>query len=749
MTILSCSVDKYIPEGEHMLTGVAVTCDDEDVQKTYMLDDYVTLQTNSKWFGARVPLKIYTLSGTDTTKRSCRFWRKLGEAPVLYDSVKARKTMSDIRQVLGNAGYMKAEVEEFKMEKGKKIKVLYNVHPNERYTIRHIHRIVEDKGLRHYLTVEDTINSLLKKGRPFDVNTLNGERNRITSYLRNHGYYKFTKEDIRFSADTAHNSTEVDVLLNVKLHQEDGRTEATEHKPYTIGNVNFLTDVTILQTPTDTLRRGGYNFISQERPHFRKRLLISHSMIRPGEPYNDTHFRRTYTNYTRLSAISFSNINLTERPGTDTLDCNIIVNHAKPHSFGFDVEATNSAGDLGAAISTSYQNKNLFRGSESFMFKIRGAYEAITGLEGYEGNNYVELGAEATLGFPAFLLPYVKREWGTEHNASSEISLQYNMQNRPEFQRRVLTAAWRYKWNSRNQRVQNRFDLLEVNYVYMPWISRTFKEQYLDSLGRTNAILRYNYENLLITKLGYTYSYNSLGAREQTYGKNAYTIRFNIETSGNVLNAYSQITKASKNYAGQYKFCDIAFAQYVRGDFDYSKSFRIDKNNSVAFHGALGIAYPYGNSNQLPFEKRYFGGGANSVRGWSVRSLGPGAYNGKDKGINFLNQCGDIKLDLSIEYRAQLFWKFSGAAFVDAGNIWTIRKYQDQPDGEFRLDKFHEQIAVSYGIGLRMDANFFIVRFDAGMKAIDPAYTGRDHYPITHHDFSRDFAFHFAVGLPF
>ena len=749
MTILSCSVDKYIPEGEHMLTGVAVTCDDEDVQKTYMLDDYVTLQTNSKWFGARVPLKIYTLSGTDTTKRSCRFWRKLGEAPVLYDSVKARKTMSDIRQVLGNAGYMKAEVEEFKMEKGKKINVLYNVHPNERYTIRHIHRIVEDKGLRHYLTVEDTINSLLKKGRPFDVNTLNGERNRITSYLRNHGYYKFTKEDIRFSADTAHNSTEVDVLLNVKLHQEDGRTEATEHKPYTIGNVNFLTDVTILQTPTDTLRRGGYNFISQERPHFRKRLLISHSMIRPGEPYNDTHFRRTYTNYTRLSAISFSNINLTERPGTDTLDCNIIVNHAKPHSFGFDVEATNSAGDLGAAISTSYQNKNLFRGSESFMFKIRGAYEAITGLEGYEGNNYVELGAEATLGFPAFLLPYVKREWGTEHNASSEISLQYNMQNRPEFQRRVLTAAWRYKWNSRNQRVQNRFDLLEVNYVYMPWISRTFKEQYLDSLGRTNAILRYNYENLLITKLGYTYSYNSLGAREQTYGKNAYTIRFNIETSGNVLNAYSQITKASKNYAGQYKFCDIAFAQYVRGDFDYSKSFRIDKNNSVAFHGALGIAYPYGNSNQLPFEKRYFGGGANSVRGWSVRSLGPGAYNGKDKGINFLNQCGDIKLDLSIEYRAQLFWKFSGAAFVDAGNIWTIRKYQDQPDGEFRLDKFHEQIAVSYGIGLRMDANFFIVRFDAGMKAIDPAYTGRDHYPITHHDFSRDFAFHFAVGLPF
>ncbi len=755
MMMASCSVDKYIPEGEHMLTGVAVTCDDEEVQKTYMLGDYVTQNTNSKWFGARVPLKIYTLSGTDTTKWRTRLLRKLGEAPVLYDSVKAEKTMSDIRQVLGNAGYMKATVEEFKMEKEKKVKVLYNVHPNERYTIRNIYRWVEDKGLRQFLTVEDTVNSLLKSGSPFDVNTLNGERNRIANYLRNHGYYKFNKEDVRFSADTAKNSTEVDVMVRVKLHQDDGRTEATEHKQYTIGNVNFLADVAAANIPTDTIQHKGYQFVYQDPDnggsglHFRTSLLTSHSMVHPGDLYNDNYFRRTYTNYTRLGAISFSNINIVERPGSDTLDCNIIVNHAKPHSFGFDVEATNSAGDLGAALSTSYQNKNLFHGSESFTFKIRGAYEAITGLEGYEGNNYVEWGAESTLGFPAFLLPYVKKEWGTLHNAQSEISLQYNMQNRPEFQRRVLTAAWRYRWSNKSQNIQHRFDLLEVNYVYMPWISRTFKEEYLDSLGKTNAILKYNYENLLITKMGYTYSYNSLGAREQTYGKNAYTVRFNIETSGNALNAITHLANGKKNREGQYTFCGTAFAQYVRGDFDFTKSIRIDKNNSVAFHSGVGIAYPYGNSNQLPFEKRYFSGGANSVRGWSVRSLGPGAYNGKDKGINFLNQSGDIKLDLSLEYRAQLFWKFSGAAFIDGGNIWTIRKYRDQPDGEFRFDKFFKQIAVAYGIGLRMDANFFIVRFDAGMKAVNPAETGRDHYPITHHDFSRDFAFHFAVGLPF
>lgn len=732
-----------------MLTATTVTCEDKDILKTYALSDYIQQKTNTEWFGVRVPLKIYMLSGTDTTKRTCRFWRKLGEAPVLYDSVKSARAMNDMQKVLNNAGYMKATIDEEHNVHGKKVEIRYQIHPNQRYTIRSIHRITDSQKLRQFITVDDTANSLLHIGAPFEVTALNAERNRIATHLRNHGYYKFTKEDVRFSADTARNSTEVDILLHVKLHQENGRSEATEHKAYTIGQVNFLTDASVPNLPTDTIQHQGYNFIHQGEQHFRKQMLIGHTFIRPGDPFSDNRLRRTYTNFTRLGAISFSNINMLERPGTDTLDCNIIVNHAKPHSIGFDVEATNSAGDLGAAISTSYQNKNLFRGSEAFTFKIRGAYEAITGLEGYDGNNYFEIGTEATLSFPAFLLPYVKREWAAAHNATSEITLQHNLQQRPEFIRRVLTAAWRYRWNNSSQRVQHRYDLLEVNYIYMPWISRTFREQYLDSLGKTNAILKYNYENLLITKMGYTYSYNSLGAREQTYGKNAYTIRFNIETSGNLLNTACQLANGKRDKDGQYTFCGSAFAQYARADFDFAKSIRIDEHNSVAFHGAIGIACPYGNSNQLPFEKRYFAGGANSVRGWSVRSLGPGTYNGKDKGINFLNQSGDIKLDLSLEYRAALFWKFSGAAFVDAGNIWTIRQYKDQPGGEFRFDTFWQQIAVAYGIGLRMDANFFIVRFDAGMKAIDPAHTGRHRFPITHHDYDRDFAFHFAVGMPF
>ena len=178
---------------------------------------------------------------------------------------------------------------------------------------------------------------------------------------------------------------------------------------------------------------------------------------------------------------------------------------------------------------------------------------------------------------------------------------------------------------------------------------------------------------------------------------------------------------------------------------------RIDENNQLVFHMALGLAYPYGNSNVLPFEKRYFSGGANSVRGWSVRSLGPGSYKESDGRINFINQTGDMKIDFNLEYRTHLFWKFGGAAFIDAGNIWTLHEYKEQPGGQFSFKNFPNEIAVGYGMGVRLNFDYFILRFDFGMKAVNPAYkeTEDEHFPIFHPHLGRDFAFHFAVGLPF
>ena len=217
-----------------------------------------------------------------------------------------------------------------------------------------------------------------------------------------------------------------------------------------------------------------------------------------------------------------------------------------------------------------------------------------------------------------------------------------------------------------------------------------------------------------------------------------------------MLDLAAHTLKFHKNGLGQSTFLDIAFAQYVKGDVDFARYFHLDYRRQLVFHVGFGIAYPYGNSNVLPFEKRYFSGGANSVRGWSVRSLGPGNYSRGGGAIDFINQTGDMKLDLNLEYRAHLFWKFGGALFVDAGNVWTLRDYDAQPGGQFRFSEFWRQLAVSYGLGIRLNFDYFILRFDMGMKAVNPDYeTEKEHFPIIHPKLSRDFAFHFAVGLPF
>ena len=274
----------------------------------------------------------------------------------------------------------------------------------------------------------------------------------------------------------------------------------------------------------------------------------------------------------------------------------------------------------------------------------------------------------------------------------------------------------------------------------MPWLSETFKRDYLDNVSSRNVILRYNYQNLFIVKWGFGLAFNN--------ANNA--LKLNIESAGNAVHFISKMTNATQNKDNQYTLFNIAYAQYIKGDVDYTHLLQVDERNSFAFHVGFGIAYPYGNSHVLPFEKRYFSGGANSVRGWSVRSLGPGSYAGADKRIDFINQTGDMKVDLNVEYRTFLFWKLYGAAFVDAGNIWTLHSYAEQQGGQFKLNEFYKQLAMGYGIGFRFNFDYFILRFDLGMKAVNPAYrSGKEHYPIWHPNLKRDMAFHFAVGLPF
>lgn len=719
LTLVGCSGVRYVEDGDYLLQSVKVESEDSQVDVS-SLSAYVRQRTNTKWLSFfKVPLGLYSMSGSDTTKFVNKVLRKWGEKPVLYDSVLTDRTVVDLSSAMRNDGYLNATVEPILNIKGKRASLVYHVYPGTPYVVRKVSYNILDLRIDSMLKADKQLENI-HSGQVFSVNGLNAERKRITEYLTNHGYYQFNKEFIHYDVDSSLVERYVDITMHLDLYRRNIYQEAGNHPAYIVDSVTY--------------EGIGDGF------KLRKKVLEQNTLITVGQAYSSKDLQDTYNRFSRLQAVRYTNIRYDENQDSMLLSCHIQLSPQKTHSIQFQPEGTNTAGDFGAAASLTYQNRNLFHGSELLDISARGAFEAIRGLEGYQSEDYEEYGFEARMTSPRYMLPWLSHDFIRQTSATSELVISFNRQNRPEFHRRLLTTAWRYKWSSPNGNKQYKVDLLDLNYISMPWISETFKKEYLDSVSNRNAILRYNYEDLLIMKIGFGLTYTSKGN----------TLRFNFESAGNLLNALSKPLKLKTNAEGQYKLFNIAYAQYVKGDIDYTHLLFIDDKNSLALHARLGIAYPYGNSTILPFEKRYFSGGANSVRGWSVRGLGPGKYTGKDGKIDFINQTGDMRIDLNAEMRSQLFWKFQGALFVDAGNIWTLRDYSDQPYGKFRIAHFWQEMAVAYGLGLRLNFDYFIIRFDMGMKAVNPSYsTSREHYPIFHPKFSRDHAFHFAVGLPF
>lgn len=712
---------KFVPDGKYLLTDVKIETDNKNVN-TSQMEQYINQKANTKWFSLfAVPLGTYNLSGRDSTKWINRILKRLGEEPVLFDTLKAEMSRKNLGTVMQNMGYLHADVSLKTIANDKKIKVIYTLHTGKPYFIGNIEYDIYDKNIAQILDMKNENNRGLKKGMIFSINNLENERKRITNILSDSGYYKFNKDYIIYEADSTRTNDSIDVNLKLMKFRANSKSPEKDHNRYYINKVNF--------TSADG-----------DKIKLRRSVLSDNLAIKEGAPFCEHDLQTTYNNFARLQAVKYTNIRFEELPDTSLLNCNIQLSTNKPNTISFQPEGTNTAGDLGAAASLTYENRNLFHGSEMLSIQLRAAFEAITGLEGYQAEDYEEYNIEGRLMFPRFIAPFLSENFRRNSNAHSELTVSYNLQNRPEFHRRVFTAAWKYLWNAPKQNSTYRFDLIDLNYVYIPWISEKFKEDYLDDDSNRNAILRYNYEDLFIMKMGFGMTYNN----------GVHAIKANIETSGNILSLLSGVSKFDKNSQGQYTLFNIAFAQYVKADFDYTRLFTFDWRNSLALHFGFGIAYPYGNSKILPFEKRYFSGGANSVRGWNVRELGPGKFKGTDGRIDFINQTGDMKLDFNLEYRTALFWKFNGAFFIDAGNIWTLRSYADQPGGQFKFDEFYKQIAVSYGLGIRLNLDYFILRLDMGVKAINPAYTTtEEHYPIISPNFKRDFSLHFAVGLPF
>lgn len=756
LALSSCSVSRHLPDNAYLLDEVKVLSDG-NAKVASSLKSKVRQQPNVRTFGLfRLPLRIYSLSG----KRNHfinRALRNMGEPPRVYDDTLTRKSCDVMRQALVNQGYLKAEVSSKTTYHKHKARVRYYANPGRQYRISSVRYFCLDTVMLSHV-LADSVESRIKVGMPFDGNVLNNERTRLATLLQGKGYYGFKKDYITYLADTARNS--LDVALSVRIRSGVFIQEPEESpvyipwKKYRVGMVNYLMYPTSQDYQhsfvfSDTARIGDETFLYEGVAPFRFSAIRNASHIAPGSLYDINMVKDSYTSYGRLGALKYTNINFLEQ-NDSTLTCFITLNPNKRISMSTEMDFTNTAGDVGVSASLSFTDRNIFRGSESLTLKIRGAYENITHLTDYESGRFLEYGADLSIHFPRFILPFVRDEVQRRSMATTQFDLQYNAQTRPEFDRNVFSASWSYLWNT-NRQIRHRVDVLGINYVSVPRKDTYFIDKYLNQYNSKNSIMKFNYEDLFIFRTGYDFYYTSPNAGvTKNYFDVSHSVRASVETSGNLLHLLSHALKLERDSIGQLHLFGLAFSQYLKTDLAWTMNMNLGHRNNLLFHVEAGVAYPYGNSRMLPFEKRYYAGGANSVRGWAVRGLGPGRYVSRNGTIDYINQSGDIKLDLSLEYRMHMFWKLDGALFVDAGNIWTMYDYSDQPGGVFLWNEFYKQIAVSYGMGVRLDLNFLILRVDAAMKAVNPVYAeGPLRYPVVHPRFRRDFAWHFAVGYPF
>lgn len=764
-----CSSTRHVPEGSYLLDDVAINIIDSSDVRSADLVNYLRQTPNHKVLGfARLQLGTYNLSGNDSTKWYNRWLRRMGQPPVIFSEELTEASSRQLKLALLNKGYMDAsvDIDTTAVHDKKKMKVTYNVTTRSPHRISSMAYDIPDTAIRR-LVMADSAILTLGKGSNFDRNILDTERTIIADRLRNHGYFAFSKDYITFIADTAENSLDVDLTMCVNpprsAQTADGPTtdSLASHQRYIINSVTFVAEGTAagavpladITAPCDTIDYHGIRVIYTGGDRYIKPSILSEKcFLLPGNIYRSAAVDRTYEALAQLGIIKSINIEFEQLPeidGVRHLNAIIYLTRNKKQNVSLELEGTNSAGDLGFGIGLNYQHRNLGNLSNLLSTKLRVNYESLSGnLSGLINDRYTEYATEVGITFPKFMFPFLSRQFKLRQKASTEFALSFNYQQRPEYTRIIAGGAWKYKWGSRDNRVRRTFDLIDINYVYLPESTIDFIHQ----IAPSNPLLRYSYEDHFIMRIGYSYQRTNRRILNPAIGnvqlqRRIYNMRASVETAGNLLYAISSLDGQHRR-DGVYKIFGIQYSQYAKAEFDYSEARSFTPRHSLAFHVGAGIGVPYGNSRAMPFEKRFYAGGANSVRGWSVRSLGPGAFDSRNSVTDFINQCGDIRLDLSLEYRAKLFWVFEGAAFIDAGNIWTIHSYENQPGGMFRFSTFWKQIALAYGVGLRMDFTYFLLRFDLGIKAYNPAMN-QQRWPLLHPRWKRDTAFHFAVGYPF
>ncbi len=756
----SCRITRSVPEGRHLLQSVKVKTKSRHIDKEE-LSGYIRQKPNKEILGFKFYLGLYNLAKEDKNNWFNNYLRTIGEEPVIYDSIITQKSVSQLELYLKNKGFYYAEVKDTAYFHKKKTKVVYTVKANKPFRINDIRYEFEDSTIKRSV-ISDSANTLLKKGNLFDEDVLASERLRIEQNLRSRGYYNFSKEYVFYEADTISATREVNLIVVLKAYREyreDGTYLELPHPLYYIRNVFINTNYNPREVlegnqqyfdDLDTLMVDNINIIYHLKKNVKPEIILESNYIQPEELYDITNVNRSYRNLNslrifRLVTIEFkvvdkdeNSLNESSRPGR-FLDCSIMLTPLTLQSFTVEFEGTNSSGNIGAAGNLIFQHRNLFRNAENLDVRLKGAVETLKESNSSAYGNLIEYGSEVRFNIPKFLLPFRTDQFIKKFNPATAISMAYNFQQRPDYKRTLANASFGYNWKG-NRFLSHLVNPIELNLVKIPYKSPEFTK-WLEG-----KYIAYSYQPHLVTVSSYSLIFNNQNLQKKT---DFTYLRFNIESAGNILYSAYRLSDLKKG-EGHYQLFNTDFAQYIKSDIDLRYYDILDVNSSLVYRVFAGAGLPYNNSEALPFEKKYFAGGANSIRAWQVRNLGPGSYIEKDASSIYPNKTGDIKLEANLEYRFRLFWVLEGALFIDAGNIWAISPNDEREGALFEWNRFYKEIAVGTGFGTRFVFSFFTFRVDMGMKLRDPANPESQRWIIGNRGLSRDdFTINIGIGYPF
>lgn len=794
IALASCNSARHLPEGQYLLKKNSIRfTDDKYVESKGELSDRlsgaVVQKTNTSFIfdGLKLKLFLYNLRYKKYQADSANFQleSRTVEPPVVYDSATIQQSKTYMESYLFQQGYFYAKIDDTTLfnEKRKKATVVYNVDPGINYLIRRVYFTDIQDSLVANAVREVFYGTFLRAGKPYSADLVEQERNRLTATMRDRGYYYFSNSNISFVLDTVNkefvkedesllkDATEIVTLkkelarptLDIYIRITDNE-EGNAFKRYGINHIAVypdyrdrgdVRDSTMVQKKIDNTTFRYHNY------YIREKIIHNHTFIQSQTYYSQSDYDKTLTELNQLGTFQSVRVILVEdttrKDGADWLNSYILLTPADRYDFNTSWEtSTGTTYTLGSGLTVGVQHKNIAKGANLLSASVSGSVE--TQFDTLSQKFFVltkTLGINTSLEFPKFLLPISRDLYSIRNSPRTEIALGANMLDRVKFFRLInLSSRFTYKWRETSTKSW------EVTPIFFNDISLPYKHPDFQDRLDTNDFLRNSYRETFIEgeNIAWTFS-NAQNAR--WYDDYSY-VRLGIEEAGALM---SGIDAIRPGIVGPY-------SQYVKLDYDL-RHFIVQRHSTTALRLYGGVGIPYGpNSVTLPYLKQYFVGGPFSMRGWRIRTLGPGSYIdtsklGESNTSSFIDLTGDIKIEMNGEYRFEIFKLFGGilvfksALFADAGNIWLARKSASYPWAEFRVSRLYRDLAVDGGFGIRMDiASLFVLRADVAMPLKTPenpdyrsflnqGWLPNGFEPLNGHWRSDNLVLNIAIGYPF